>query len=67
MHKAAVPLLWQLISDARHAGADTFDFWGIAPTDDLDHKRAGYTRFKRSFGVQGSRSMPKRGTSPSMP
>jgi hypothetical protein len=26
--------------------------WGIAPTDDPDHKRAGYTRFKRSFGGQ---------------
>jgi lipid II:glycine glycyltransferase (peptidoglycan interpeptide bridge formation enzyme) len=25
--------------------------WGIAP-DDPDHKRAGYTRFKRSFGGQ---------------
>jgi lipid II:glycine glycyltransferase (peptidoglycan interpeptide bridge formation enzyme) len=47
-----VPLLWQLISDARHAGAHTFDFWGIAPTDNSDDKRAGYTRFKRSFGGQ---------------
>ena len=45
-------LLWQLISDARHAGAHTFDFWAIAPTDYSDHKRAGYTRFKRSFGGQ---------------
>ena len=26
--------------------------WGIAPTDDPDHKRAGYTRSKRSFGEQ---------------
>jgi hypothetical protein len=25
---------------------------GIAPTDDPDHKRAGYTRSKRSFGGQ---------------
>jgi lipid II:glycine glycyltransferase (peptidoglycan interpeptide bridge formation enzyme) len=25
---------------------------GIAPPDDLDHKRAGSTRFKRSFGGQ---------------
>jgi lipid II:glycine glycyltransferase (peptidoglycan interpeptide bridge formation enzyme) len=29
-----------------------FDFWASRPTDDPDHKRAGYTRFKRSFGGQ---------------
>ena len=29
-----------------------FRFWGIAPTDDPDHERAGYNRFKRSFGGQ---------------
>jgi lipid II:glycine glycyltransferase (peptidoglycan interpeptide bridge formation enzyme) len=51
MHKAAVPLLWQLISDASTLVL-IFDFWGIAPTDDPDHKRADYTRFKRSFGGQ---------------
>ena len=39
-------------SDARHPGAHTFDFWAIAPTDDPDHKLAGYTRLKRSFGGQ---------------
>ena len=31
-----------MISDARHAAAHTFDFWANAPTDDSDHKRAGY-------------------------
>jgi lipid II:glycine glycyltransferase (peptidoglycan interpeptide bridge formation enzyme) len=25
---------------------------GASPTDDSDHKRAGYTRFKRSLGGQ---------------
>jgi lipid II:glycine glycyltransferase (peptidoglycan interpeptide bridge formation enzyme) len=29
-----------------------FRFWGIAPTDDPVHERAGYNRFKRSFGGQ---------------
>ena len=29
-----------------------FRFWGIAPTHDPDHERAGYNRFKRSFGGQ---------------
>jgi lipid II:glycine glycyltransferase (peptidoglycan interpeptide bridge formation enzyme) len=49
-HKAAVPLLWQMVVDAQEAGAHTFDFWGIAPNDDPHHPRAGFTRFKRSFG-----------------
>jgi lipid II:glycine glycyltransferase (peptidoglycan interpeptide bridge formation enzyme) len=49
-HKAAVPLLWQMILDAQGSGAHTFDFWGIAPNDDPNHPRAGFTRFKRSFG-----------------
>ena len=41
-----------MISDARHAVAHTFDFWGIGPTDDPGNKRAGYARLKRSFGGQ---------------
>jgi hypothetical protein len=49
-HKAALPLLWQMIIDAKDHGAHAFDFWGIASTDDPAHPRAGLTRFKRSFG-----------------
>ncbi|HEY2004724.1 MAG TPA: peptidoglycan bridge formation glycyltransferase FemA/FemB family protein [Candidatus Saccharimonadia bacterium] len=47
--KAAVPLLWSLIMDAKEAGLGQFDFYGIAPTDDPNDKKAGITRFKRSF------------------
>ncbi len=49
-HKTAVPLLWEMITDAKQRGMKSFDFWGIAATDDPDHPRAGLTRFKRSFG-----------------
>jgi lipid II:glycine glycyltransferase (peptidoglycan interpeptide bridge formation enzyme) len=52
MHKRCRASAPAVESDARHAGAHTFDFWAIAPTDDPDHKLAGYTRFKRSFGGQ---------------
>lgn len=38
-------------SQIRHTPEPTWR-WGIAPTDDPDHKRACYTRFKRSFGGQ---------------
>jgi lipid II:glycine glycyltransferase (peptidoglycan interpeptide bridge formation enzyme) len=52
MHKAAAPLLWELISNARHTGAHTFDFWASRPTNDPGPQRAGYSRFKRSFAGQ---------------
>lgn len=47
--KAAVPLLWGLIMSAKEAGLHWFDFYGIAPTDDPNDKKAGLTRFKLSF------------------
>lgn len=47
--KAAVPLLWSLIAEAKEAGLKWFDFYGIAPTDDPSDKKAGITRFKMSF------------------
>ena len=47
--KAAVPLLWSLIMGAKEDGKQWFDFYGIAPTDDANDKKAGITRFKLSF------------------
>ncbi len=49
-HKAAVPLLWHLVTEAKAGGQTVFDFWGIAPNDDPDHKKAGLTKLKLSFG-----------------
>jgi lipid II:glycine glycyltransferase (peptidoglycan interpeptide bridge formation enzyme) len=41
-----------LIKVTNAAPANGADVGLRAPTDDPDHKRAGYTRFKRSFGGQ---------------
>lgn len=49
-HKAAVPLLWHLVTEAKASGMTVFDFWGIAPNDDPAHKKAGITQLKLSFG-----------------
>jgi lipid II:glycine glycyltransferase (peptidoglycan interpeptide bridge formation enzyme) len=50
-HKAAIALLWWLITDAKDKGLSRFDYGGVAPDDaSPDHPWAGHTRFKRSIG-----------------
>lgn len=48
--QAAVPLVWNMIADAKSQGLKLFDFWGIAPADNPHHPWAGFSQFKRSFG-----------------
>lgn len=47
---AGTPLLVTLIADAKDRGLKHVDLWGVAPADDPDHKWAGFTAFKKSFG-----------------
>lgn len=47
---AATALLAEIIFDAQRKGKKTFDFYGIAPTDDPSHRWAGFSAFKKSFG-----------------
>lgn len=47
---AATALLGEIIFDAKQKGKATFDFYGIAPSDEPSHKWAGFTAFKKSFG-----------------
>lgn len=46
------PLAWRAILDGRAKGMHWFDFWGVAPPDEPNHKWAGITDFKRGFGGQ---------------
>lgn len=41
---------WEAIKDAKTAGAEFYDFWGVAETDDPKDSWAGITRFKSGFG-----------------
>lgn len=43
-------LQWRTIERAIERGMTAYDFWGVAPVDDADHKWAGVTRFKKGFG-----------------
>ncbi|GAA5196632.1 hypothetical protein GCM10023346_29590 [Arthrobacter gyeryongensis] len=47
---AGIPLLVTLMADAKDKGLKHVDLWGVAPEDEPDHKWAGFTAFKKSFG-----------------
>jgi lipid II:glycine glycyltransferase (peptidoglycan interpeptide bridge formation enzyme) len=47
---AGIPLVVNMMMDAKEAGMSLFDMWGVSPEDEPDHKWAGFSRFKRSFG-----------------
>jgi len=46
----SVPLMGYLLFDAKTQGKKHFDFYGVAPPHSENHKWAGLSRFKRSFG-----------------
>ncbi|NCS32315.1 peptidoglycan bridge formation glycyltransferase FemA/FemB family protein [bacterium] len=54
---AQYALQWALIKRAKERGAKTYDFWGVAPTDNPNHPRAGLTFFKKGFGGKRVRWM----------
>jgi lipid II:glycine glycyltransferase (peptidoglycan interpeptide bridge formation enzyme) len=41
---------WEAIKEAKKRGCEVYDFWGIAPKDELNHPWSGITRFKENFG-----------------
>lgn len=46
----AYGLQWQAIKDAKLLGKTRYNFWGIAYSNDPNHRYAGVTTFKRGFG-----------------
>jgi lipid II:glycine glycyltransferase (peptidoglycan interpeptide bridge formation enzyme) len=50
---AGIPLLVTLMADAKEKGLKHVDLWGVAPEGQPDHKWAGFTAFKKSFGGRG--------------
>jgi hypothetical protein len=48
--KASVSLVWRMILDAKAAGLQRFDLWGVAPDNAPNHRLAGVSKFKTAFG-----------------
>jgi lipid II:glycine glycyltransferase (peptidoglycan interpeptide bridge formation enzyme) len=43
-------LQWQIIKEAKKRGMKYYNFWGIAPDNNPNHRFAGVTLFKTGFG-----------------
>ena len=46
----AYGVVWKVMRDAKKAGRTRINLWGIAYSDDPNHRYAGVTTFKRGFG-----------------
>lgn len=51
-YPGAYAIQWQAIRDAKNDGLKRYNFWGIAYSDNPNHRYAGVTTFKRGFGGQ---------------
>ncbi|MCW1250016.1 peptidoglycan bridge formation glycyltransferase FemA/FemB family protein [Acaricomes phytoseiuli] len=47
---AGIPLVVTLMAEAQKKGLAHVDLWGVAPEDQPEHRWAGFTAFKASFG-----------------
>lgn len=43
-------LHWHIMKECKEKGLSEYNFLGVAPDDDPNHKLAGITRFKKQFG-----------------
>ncbi len=47
---ASYLIQWEVIKEAKKRKCERYNFWVISPTDDLKHRWAGLTFFKKGFG-----------------
>ncbi len=57
-YPGAYAVQWRAIRDAKAVGKTRYNFWGVAYTDDPNHRFAGVTTFKRGFGGRDATYMP---------
>lgn len=51
-YPGAYLIQWEAIKEAKKRGMTRYNFWGVAPEDQKDHRFYGVSIFKRGFGGQ---------------
>ncbi|MBU4098453.1 peptidoglycan bridge formation glycyltransferase FemA/FemB family protein [Patescibacteria group bacterium] len=51
-YPGAYLLQWEAIKEAKQRGMKRYNFWGVAPEEERDHRFYGVSVFKRGFGGQ---------------
>jgi lipid II:glycine glycyltransferase (peptidoglycan interpeptide bridge formation enzyme) len=49
-YPGAYLIQWAAIKEAKRRGCERYNFWGVAPEDQKDHRFAKLSVFKRGFG-----------------
>lgn len=57
-YPGAVAIQWAAIKEARRRGMGRYNFWGVAPVDQPQHRFAKLSTFKRGFGGQDYQYFP---------
>jgi lipid II:glycine glycyltransferase (peptidoglycan interpeptide bridge formation enzyme) len=52
-------LHFEIMRKAKQRGCLEYDFWGISPQDQPEHRWAGFSNFKRKFGGYDEMRVPK--------
>ncbi len=50
LYPGAYLIQWEAIKEARRRGLKRYNFWGVAPEGEIDHRFYGVSVFKRGFG-----------------
>jgi len=49
-YPGAYLIQWEAIKEARRRGMERYNFWGVSPTENKNHRFYGISIFKRGFG-----------------
>ncbi|OGH51492.1 MAG: hypothetical protein A3H17_00365 [Candidatus Levybacteria bacterium RIFCSPLOWO2_12_FULL_37_14] len=57
-YPGAYLIQWEAIKEAKNRGMTRYNFWGVAPEGNSDHRFAGLSLFKRGFGGEDFQYLP---------
>lgn len=57
-HPGAYLIQWEAIKEAKKRGITRYNFWGVAPENNSNHRFSGLSLFKRGFGGEDFQYLP---------